>query len=117
MATRRTRRYERPRGDERGRDERIKGQAARVQRRTTIRPASADPGPATARVVAKSRPAARKASGGRVTAQQLNRMSDAARWAYVGKFGRPRPPEGMVWAEDHSLVKKSFYSKTDTRKV
>jgi len=52
-----------------------------------------------------------------VTAQQLNRMSDAARWAYVGKFGRPRPPEGMVWAEDHSLVKKSFYSKTDTRKV
>jgi len=48
----------------------------------------------------------------RLTAQQLNRLPDAARWAYVGAHGRPTPPAGFAWAEDHSLVPTSFWNKT-----
>jgi len=47
-----------------------------------------------------------------LTAQQLVKLSDAARWAYVKKHGLPKVPPGFVWAEDFTYVPLSFYSKT-----
>jgi hypothetical protein len=48
--------------------------------------------------------------GWRLTAQQLNRLPDAARWTYVGAHGLPTPPKGFAWAEDHSLVRSNFWN-------
>jgi|GEM_PF-2164003 len=47
-----------------------------------------------------------------LTAQQLVKLPDAARWAYVKKYGLPKVPTGFVWAEDFTYVPLSFYSKT-----
>lgn len=54
----------------------------------------------------------RTATRRRLTARQLSALSDAQRWAYVDKYGRPPAPSGYTWAEDHTIVPNSFYDRT-----
>lgn len=56
-----------------------------------------------------ARPSGGGGSRGTLSARQLSALPDSQRFAYVRSHGLPTAPSGYAWAEDYTLVRKSFF--------